>query len=152
MGEHRQRLTTGERYGGGEHGVEAGVAGRSGDGLGCRVVVPHKVGLIDAEVGAHGRVGQVKNLEGDVSPTDASPDFEGVDAAVDEMAEQLGPCSLLLTRSVPDARVAGPVVAARAIRWIRTGRERVSGWALVPEGAGDLSTRCGCYRLGKVHT
>lgn len=152
MGEHRQRLTSGECGGGSEHGVEANVSCSCGDRLGDRVVVTYEVGLVDTEVSSHGRVGQVEDFEGDEHPAHASPDLERVDAGVDEVAEQLGPSRLLLTRRVPDTRFAGPVVAAGAASGIRTRCERVPGGTLVPEAAGDLSTRRGCYRLGEVHT
>lgn len=152
MGEHRQRLTSGERCGGGEQGVEAGVSCSCGNRLGDRVVVSYEVGLVDTEVSSHGRVGQVEDIEVDVHPADASPDLERVNVSVDEVAEQLGPSRLLLTRRVPDARFARPVVAARATSGIRTRCERVPGGTLVPEAAGDLPTRRGCCRLGEVHT
>ncbi len=123
-----------------------------GDGLRDRVVVSDEVGLIDTKVSAHRRVGQVENLEADEHPALAPPDFERVDAGVDEVAQQLGPGSLLLARRVPNTGFNGPVVAARATSGIRTRCERVPGGALVSEAAGDLPTRRGCCRLGEVHT
>lgn len=152
MGEDRQRLTSGERGGGSEHGVEAGVSCSCGDRLGDRVVVTDEIGLVDTEASAHDCVGQVEHLEGDEHPAHAPPDFERVNAVVDEMAEQFGPRSLLLARPVPYARFAGTVVAARPASGICTGCELVPGRALMSEATGDLSARCGGDRVGEAHT
>lgn len=115
-------------------------------------VVADEVGLVHADVGANGLVGQVEHFEHDVDPTDPTSELERVDAFVDEVTEQLGPGSLLLTRRVPDARLAGAVVAARASCGIGARRERVSGGTLVPETTGDLPARCGGNRVSDVHT
>jgi hypothetical protein len=96
--EDRQRLAVGERGGWGEDRMEAGVPRCRGDCLGGRVVVADEIGLVDAEALAHSHIGQVEHHEDDEHATDSAAKLERVDAGVDEMAEQFGPRSLLLTR------------------------------------------------------
>lgn len=87
-----------------------------------------------------------------MDPADPTSELERIDTFVDEVSKQLSPGRLLLARGVPDARLAGAVVAARASCGIGARDERVSGGTLVPEATGDLSARCGGNRVSEVHT
>ena len=69
----------------------------------------------------------------------AAADLEGVDAVLGEVAEQFSPGRLLLVRRVPDAGAADPVVAAGGDGRVSEREKTVSGRALVPEHAVDLS-------------
>jgi hypothetical protein len=76
--------------------------------------------------------------------------LEGVDSFVDEVPEQLGPCSLFLTRRVPDAR-SGPFVIPTVRRsGISNPDQGPSGGALVPESSPDLTTRARTHRLEQI--
>lgn len=127
MGEDCQGLAVRERGRRGEDRVESRVACSCGDRLRGRVVVSDEVGLVHADVGAHGLFGQIEHLEDDVHATDATSELERVDAVVDEVTEQLGPGRLLLTRRVPGSPV----------RWYRPGAragsaQEVSGCRVEP--------------------
>lgn len=68
------------------------------------------------------------------------------------MAKELRPCALLAIGRVPDAGLAGPVVAAEPAGGICAGGEWVAGGALVPIAAGQLSSWCGCDRITQAQT
>ena len=71
-------------------------------------------------------VGQIKYLKVDRHTTNAAPNLEGIDAFIDEVSEELRPCTLLPVRGVPDPRFAGSVITARPRGGVETGHERVS--------------------------
>lgn len=99
----------------------------------------------------HVRISEVKCSEiVNVHGTNTPAYFEGVDPFVDEVPEQLGPCSLFLTRCIPDAR-SGPFVIPTVRRGgIGNPDQGPSGGALVPESSSDLTTRARTHRLEQI--
>ena len=99
----------------------------------------------------HVRIGEVERIEilnvrGTYTPTH----LKGVDSLVDEVPEQLGPCSLFLTRRIPDT---GP--GSFVIPTVRRGRignpdQGPAGWALVPESSPNLPTRARTNPLEQI--
>ncbi|CKU12700.1 Uncharacterised protein [Mycobacterium tuberculosis] len=103
-------------------------------------------------MGSSPLVCEVEYLECDRHSTDAATDLEWIDPVIDEVAEQLRPCTLLFVRCVPDSRLARSVVTARTSGGVGAGGHRVTCGALVPVGAFERSPRCGGDRVGKLHT
>jgi hypothetical protein len=150
--EHGERLTTEERRCRGQYGVEAGIVGGRGDGLGGGVILGEEISFVDTQMGSSPVVCEVEYLERDRHSTHAATHLERVDPLIGEVAEELRPRTLLLVRRVPDRRFAGSVVAARSSCRVGAGPELVTCGALVPVGAGQLSPRCGGDRIGELHT
>lgn len=121
--EDDERLAVRQRRRRCENAVEPGRSRVSGDLLGDGVVVADQIGFGDAEKRPHPLVGEVEDLEVDGHAPDAASQLERIDPLADEVPEQLGPRRLLLTRCVPDAVIASPVVAAVATRRISTRRD-----------------------------
>ena len=140
VSEHRERLTTGQSRCWSEDGVESRVAGRAGDALGDGTVVGGEVVLVDAEMRSCGVVGEVEHPKVDRYAPHAAAHFERVDALLDEVAKELRPCALLAVGRVPNARLAGPVVAAGPAGGICAGGKWVASGALVPIAADQLSS------------
>ena len=84
--------------------------------------------------------------------SDAASELEGVDAVVDEMAEELRPRSLLLAGGVPDTGFALAVVPAWSSGRVGAGGEGMTGRTLVPPVAGEVPSRGGRDRAGVAHT
>jgi hypothetical protein len=85
-------------------------------------------------------------------PTDAAANLEGIDAVVEEVAEELRPCALLLAGRVPHSRLGSSVVAARSSSGIRTRHELVRCAALMPVFAAQPSSRCSGDCAAETHT
>jgi hypothetical protein len=62
-------------------------------------------------------------------------DLGGINALVEEMAEQFSPGGLFLVGRVPDPGAAGEVIAAVGHGRVGHRRHRASGWTLMPEGS-----------------
>jgi hypothetical protein len=58
-------------------------------------------------------VGEIEYLKVDRHTTNAATNFEGIDAFVDKVSEELRPCPLLLVGGIPDTRFTDSVVTAR---------------------------------------
>lgn len=138
-GEHDQRGPSRQGGRGGTDGVEAGAYSRLGYCLGAVIVVADKLGWGQAQLGADGLVGQVQHRQALGSHlADTTPDLEGVDASVEEVAEQLCPCCLFLVGGVPRSWATATVVAAVGDGGLSEGKQREPGRALVPKGPAQL--------------
>lgn len=124
--EYDESLTAGQRGGWGEHTFVPGGLGGPGDVLALRIVVAEEVVLIDPKVSTDLLVGQVEDMDIHPNPADPPTHLEGIDPLVNEVAEQLSPCRLLLVRCVPDAAPAAPVVATVRSSGLRTGQQVVA--------------------------
>jgi hypothetical protein len=116
------------------------------------VVVSQKIRFVHTQMGSSPLVCEVEYLEGDRHATDAATHLEWIDALIDEVAEKFRPCTLLFVRCVPDPRLSRSVVTARPPGGVGAGRNGVTCGTLVPVGALERSPRCGCDRIGKLHT
>lgn len=74
-------------------------------------IVGNEVRLVHTKMRACLGVGEVEYVEVDRYSTDAAAHLEWVDAFIEEVPKQLRPCALLSTGRVPDAGIAGSVVA-----------------------------------------
>ena len=97
-------------------------------------------------------VGEVEDVKVDGDATDAAAHFEWVDSLVDEVAKELRPGALLAIGGIPDARLAGAMVATGPAGGICAGGKWVAGGALVPIVTGELSSRCGGDRVTQAQT
>lgn len=118
-------MATRQACGGSEDAVEARVSRSGSQSLGDPVVVGQQVVLVDVEMPADCQVGEVEHVEVDGRTPDAATELERVDAVVDEVAEEFGPCGLLLIGGVPHAGFALPVVPARSSGGVGEGGEGV---------------------------
>ena len=149
VSEDGERRTTGESRCWSEYSVEPRVTGGAGDGLGEGAVVGHEVVLVDAEMRS---CGEVEDVKVDRYAANAAAHFEWVDSVFEEVAKELRPGALLAVGGVPDARLAGSVVAAGSAGGICAGGKWVACGALVPIAAGQLSSWCGCDRVTRAQT
>lgn len=111
------------------------------DRLAQGVVVADEVGLGHIEPVSHGRVAEVEHVKvDDIYGSHAAEHFEGGDAVIEEVAQQLRPSRLLLTRRIPSRSATRLVVPARPLRRVGDRDERVSRRTLVPEATGEPTT------------
>src|SRR5947209_20487822 len=96
-----------------------------------------------------GGVGEVEHLELDRHSANTATHLERIDSFTDEVTKQLRPCTLFTVARVPHARLAGSVVAAGPEGGVCAGSPRVLGGALVPVGAGQVSSCAGCDGVGE---
>jgi hypothetical protein len=109
--EDRECCATGESRCWREYGVASCFASSGGDGLGDGAVLGDQVVGIDAQMRLCRGIRQVEDVKVDRYTTYAAAHFERVDSTRDEVAKELRPGALLAVGCIPDARLAGLVVA-----------------------------------------
>lgn len=141
-GENHQGGPTRKGGRGGEDGIETCPGSGLPDRLGPAVVVTGQVGGGHVEFVTDMLIGEVQHRQTVAGYfSDAAPHFEGVDAVVEEVAEQFRPSRLFLVGRVPGARTAVAVVAAVRDCWVWERQQPVASGSLVPEGSSDRSPR-----------
>lgn len=140
--EHDQRRLTVQRARRDQHSVEPCVSRLRCELLAAgRVVCDQLIGA-DAELVANVSVGEVEYGEAvDLGTTDATPHFERRNLTLAPVSKQLGPRPALGEGRIPDAWLAGSVVAPVVRCRVLELKQGVARACLVPDSAGDLAGR-----------
>lgn len=130
--EYRERALSLERRRRCVDRLEAGFDRELGELLANRQVVADQLVDRNAERVSDPFRGEIERDDLCINAPDSSTDLEGADPIIEEVAEQLGPCSTFRARGVPRGDAARTVIPALRLGWVGDRRDRVSRIALVP--------------------